>query len=65
MEKKSVFSCEKCGKIKEIEAGSKEVPVCCGKPMKNISEMPPCDTAGTSEHGRLFGEDEPCKEQDE
>ena len=62
---KFIFKCEKCGKIKEIETEEKsvkEVPTCCDQPMKNVSDMPPCDISGTSEHGRFYDEDEPCKE---
>ncbi|MGB2630800.1 MAG: hemerythrin domain-containing protein [Candidatus Omnitrophota bacterium] len=30
--------------------------------IKNISEMPACDTTGTAEHARPSSENEPCKE---
>jgi len=66
MTDKLTFKCENCGKIMkiDIEKGEK-APTCCGQPMKNISDLPYCDTSGTSEHGRSYSEDEPCKEQDE
>jgi len=68
MTKKVIFRCENCGSIKEFEIEEGEqvkIPICCGDPMTNITpEVPPCETSGTSEHGRLDNEDEPCKEQE-
>ena len=67
MDDKLLFKCEICGKTTEIaiKEEGKKVPVCCGQPMKDVSDLPYCDTSGNSEHGRLHKEDEPCKEQDE
>ena len=67
MIKKYIFECDNCGNRKEIEieeGQSIEAPICCGDPMRNITEeMPPCESTGTSEHGRLDSEDEPCRDQ--
>jgi len=58
---KRIFNCETCGNELEMQTNPKEVPECCGKPMKAkpTEPLPFCEVSTTAEHARLdddFGE---------
>jgi len=57
MSKKKGYQCEKCGDIKISKDGS--IPICCGKPMKNIP-LDICLQPAHAEHARPMNDEDAC-----
>jgi hypothetical protein len=56
MEKKS-YKCGVCGK--KLEKFDDEIPICCGKPMRNLP-LDVCVQPSDAEHARPMDDEEPC-----
>ncbi|KYK24275.1 hypothetical protein AYK25_00080 [Thermoplasmatales archaeon SM1-50] len=52
------YQCQTCKKKTKV-SDKKEIPTCCGKPMKKMS-MDICLQPDHAEHSRPMGKDEPC-----
>jgi len=53
------YKCEICGKTKIISTSDKKVPICCGKPMKQLP-LDICIQPSHAEHARSMEHEEPC-----
>ena len=55
-----VYECTNCGKTAEVAAGEKDIPECCGNPMKPADDLKACALSPTAEHSRFDDFGEPC-----
>lgn len=56
---KKKYKCSSCGKIMETGGTELQAPLCCGRPMSQLS-MDACKDAPSAESSRLFDDDDAC-----